>query len=825
MFSKGWQVRVSLVAAAMAFGSLAVAGGLQFGQGQPTTVAPTRTGLPSPEEIKEALMPTRMPREFVATPADQPGNLGRRIHTFLNSVADSPVKRTPVVKWRMLILFYPHTDSPYKTLEGGDRHFKGSLAADQIKTVERGLTELPALVKWHSGGLAEMELTVRTIARPVTFSYENMQRLAFQYPNMEKDCKPELDQYNNPRHDGVIVIYHPGPIPQDLRGSGRGGLGGTEARLSYGDDGMWSGLAIDNLGVFVHEWMHGLDGFFTSQRYRVEPLHHVYAAHYQNRWHSPMLQGRGLDRDEMMYGYSRAAWMSGTPTSRQALPPVQPRFPAAGHQMATGRPIRFEWANTAAPSGYQLLIYPDGAYDVPLRTISTIPMSPQAVVSDLPAGRYVYTILARDGDKRSAVGDAVPFSVAAEASLAPIRVSKLSTEALVADGRAVPVMLSATSPAGIARVQASLVLADGTTMTAFLRRRSPNENESTYYGSLWLPPIESTAPMRALVRILVVDHLGRTASGDSAAMLIQPNKRPGFERPGGNVPMRVWLPNRVVENHITSGPSLMQVSFPTPGRPVKEIKGNVWIEFVSPTGQKHWIAVDERGWDDTATSERQAFFRFPTDGENPNQIWRMAVCFRDPSGEVTRQDHTLVFSPETLTLGFGEGVKTPAKSDGVQLEGFAANGTAWRLSGAGDGKLSQSMPPSTAYRIRSKVSAKNDLVLFSRDTPVEGAGPLDMQGLAVVIGGWANTASAIRWNGREITRTGRYRLPGAGAVEVVVTRIGWQVMVHVDGLYLMSAMIPGESTAHTHAGVFAAYGGEQAVEAFELASYGKAANL
>ena len=288
--------------------------------------------------------------------------------------------------------------------------------------------------------------------------------------------------------------------------------------------------------------------------------------------------------------------------------------------------------------------------------------------------------------------------------------------------------------------------------------------------------------------------------------------------------MRVFPPDRVVENHITSGPSLMRVAFPMPGRPVKEIVGNMWMEFTSPTGVKHWIAVEERGWDDQPQTDRRSYFRFLTDGANPNQTWRMVVCFRDPTGEVTRQEQTLVLSPATLALGFGDAVKRAGKSEGVEVSGFVADGSIWRLGEAGAGTLSQAMPPGTAYRIRAKVTAKNDLILFSRETSVDGQSRLDMQGLSVILGGVANTINLIRWNGRDIQRTSRYRLPTGKAVEVVVTRIGSQVMVHVDGQYLMHAMIPGESTAHTFAGVFAGYGGEQSVEGLEVESYGKAAD-
>jgi len=787
-------------------------------------IPPTRTGLPAATEIKEALAPPGLAREFVAEPKDQTGNLGRRIHTFLNSVCDSPVSRSAVVTWRMLVLFYPHTDSDYKTLEGETKHFKGSLAPDQIKIAERAMAELPGLVKWHSGGLVKLDLTIRTIPRPVTFSAENAQRYGFQYPFTQTDCRPEMDQFNNPRHDSVIVLYHPGPIPQDLRGSGGGGRDGTVARINYGGDGMWTGLTIDNMGVFVHEWMHGLDGYFGSQGYRIQPLHHLYASNYQNRWHSPLMQGRLIDPYDRMYGYSRAAWMSGPPTAREALPPVQAVFPAAGLQMAAGRPIRFEWSPTPSPSGYQLLIYSEGSYSVPLRTVNTLAMAPDATIGDLPPGRYVYTVIARDGDKRSAVGDAVPFSVVPEASMEPIRISRLSTEALVADGRAVPVILSAKSPAGIARVQASLVLPDGTTTTAFLRRRSPNENESTFIGDLWLPPIESTAPMRALVRLLVVDHSGRTASGDSAAVLIQPNGRPGFEKPGGIVPMRVRLPSRVQDNHITSSPQQMMVQF-SPERPLAETRGNTWIELTSPSGQKRWIAVEDRRWDDAANSERPAYFRFTFDGDSPNQIWQMAVCFRDAQGVVTRQEHKLVLGPSGIPTGHGPAAFVPGKADGLTVAGFAAQNGSWRRTGEGDGLLFASFPPATAYRIRATMAGKNDLVVFARDkAPGPGSKP-DREGLSVVIGGEQNTLCTIRWNGRDIARTSRFRLPLDNPVEVIVTRIGGQVMVHIDGRSLMTGMIPGEQVAHSVVGVFAGADGQQTVSAFEFESYGEAANL
>lgn len=366
---------------------------------------------------------------------------GRSMARWLGALRDGnwQVEYAPTAAtWRVLILVYPNTDTDYKRLDGKKGHFVGSMGDNLLQTIRQEIAGIPGLVRVFSRGMCRFEPDVKVITRPLTLNDNGNGnvRITHQEP-LDADFAPEIKQYNTPpRYDSVMVLYHPGEVPQDLAGAGGGGRGGTRATFNSGDPGRWAknpkaawGQVMSwGQGLIIHEWAHGLDGFFLSSGYSIQPLHHVYKYGRFGldtiEFYPAIFQGLLLDESGLKSGYSRSVWMSGTPRSINPLPPVQLLAPLPGATITT-EGVDLRWAPSTAPDGYEIsLSNPEDAEAAPV--LFTTRASRFRVPSGaLKPGEYQWTVRAKKGTDRSAVGDKFALRVSEPAPTADCRVQGL----------------------------------------------------------------------------------------------------------------------------------------------------------------------------------------------------------------------------------------------------------------------------------------------------------------------------------------------------------------------------------------------------------------
>ena len=621
--------------------------------GEPNQPAPAPAStdtLPTAEEIKQSIAPAWVsvppaPAQWLTEDA-----WARRTDEYLAQVGrikNVSSTTSPVATWRMLILFYPNTDSDYKTLKGETAHFTGSLSSPQIKRVQASLTKLSDVVRWHSDGFCDLQVTFKTIERPLT-AFSGAEG-THQHPISQKDCRQEVDFYNGSiPYDSIIVLYNPGPIPQNLRGLGGGGKRGTDAQINYGNDAAWNETKPSTavLGTFVHEWIHGLDNFFTAQGYETEKLHHLYNCRYKNGesgkyWHSAVLQGSLIHEGDSRYGHSRAVWMSGSPRHPAALFPCQLTAPLPSAVFPDGAPITLRWAKTKAPSGYRVRLYSADNRARPVMSQDTPTNFFTLPAETLKPGNYLWTVQARDGAKLSVVGESFELFIKSPAQVSPLQITGPHLPVRInGDGAEFRVDAGVSSPCGLSRVEAELLWPDGRTQSAWLHRRSPNEGETMWTGSFKTLPNTGAKEQRCTVHIKATDQAGRSNASEKVVLLVgapvpRPNARQ--ETAAGNA-ASIKLFSVVIPTQ-SDAPRLIQAE--VTGTPISNLAGNVWAEITRPDGAVDYVAVVGRGWDEGwtgFTAPRQGAYYFPPNEMNKDLAWKITYFFSDPAGKVTRSD-------------------------------------------------------------------------------------------------------------------------------------------------------------------------------------------
>ncbi len=495
--------------------------------------------VPTESEIADSIAHSRvLPLTLDNRPDFMDDNLwAQRMNSFVNSLASEAPTYKPAAHWRTLILFYPYTDTDYQLEDGAKKHYKGSLTQPQINRAVRTLNQMSGIVRRLSGGLCAMDVDLHVINRTVTFSgVENRgdsskTRTGFQHPVFENDCAQEKKLYDDlDPHDNVIIFYYPGSIPQDLAGAGGSNGRQTFQYYQYGNEADWDPEHADkSCGGFIHEWIHGLDAYFMGRGYRCRTLHHLYhfpdgnpstVVHYNWNWHAAILQGRMLGLTDTRYGYSRAAWMSGSISHPLPGPlPVQLLSPLPGVAMSRGCTIHFEWNPLWAPSGatgYRFRLYSADNFATPILTRDT-----RSARIDLPsesykASDYLWTVQTFDGaGKLSPVGESFPIKIVSPSALPPIRFTRAAVNPSpfeINGATTVLISTSVSSPAGIRAVYHEITAPDGHVTRQPLHRESPAEDEPVWTGVIAI--FSDGSPRLGGVytqRVVAIDEAGRTS--------------------------------------------------------------------------------------------------------------------------------------------------------------------------------------------------------------------------------------------------------------------------------------------------------------------------
>ncbi len=536
--------------------------------------------------------------------------------------------------WKMLVLFYPKTDTDYYTLKKEKKRFSGTLTPYQINLALNGLRKLPGILNAVSNGYCRLDLDVKVVDRAVTFSNNSnyiatgKNRLTHQTP-VEPDTKPEVLLYNTPPiYDAQCILYNPGPVPQDLAGYGGGGPRGIDETITYGSDRDWDPRSAISrqLSVFVHEMSHGFDGFFGSKGYQFEPLHHLTIPRYADlglrdtNLFVALHRGLLVHNGDARYGYSPAAWLSGTPRSPVALPPCQLLSPLP-ESVLPSSDVEVSWSPSPAPDGYEAHFCRADNPGVSLLTIPSRRTRLRLTAGQLPSGNYIWYVQACRKKERSLVADQFSLKIAEPATMGPIVVGqpRLSAFEVAGNGQMARVRASVTSPAGVTGVEVEYTHADGHRQRLLLKRRSFYQGDTVWIGAIWLPENRGDARYVSFVRIVATDHAGREGVSEPNYIAVAPAAKAapasGAERTTANSPSRVMTPIPLRSPDATGITTLMAFPAMSLG---SDTDGKIWAEITGEDGNTDYAplllkdgeADDWRGPSRRVKRGRLPFFGF-----------------------------------------------------------------------------------------------------------------------------------------------------------------------------------------------------------------------
>lgn len=557
--------------------------------------------------------------------------------------------------WRMLVLVYPNTKTDYKVKNGEPSHFEGSADPALIEMVRKQVQELPALVRIYSRGYCKLTVVVKLVDRPLSIN-ENGKgpcRLTHQEP-LGKDYEPEVKLYNTPQqYDSLIVLYHPGPVPQDLAGAGGGGVRGTRASINFGDMGRWtkssksswSSIMSWGQGCVLHEWIHGLDGCFSQRGYAIQPLHHTYkygpSGLDSNEFYAAIFQGLLVDENGFRSGYSKSVWMSGTPLKPAALMPVQLLAPQPNSKYPASGGL-FTWAYSYAPDGYEIRFSLKEGGDV--KAFSTFENRFSLKSGMLAPGVYDWCVVAKKGADRSSIFDKHTIEITENLSTGEAKVTHfVCTPKIRQDGGIVYVRAEVLAESGLRTVSANAKLPNGTTISTLMRPRSGFPGETIYVGELWIPGATS-AREQVSVSIQANTFAGGQTVSEAKSVGFEPKPLAASEEDISRFQAEVL---DVAVDGEREGFFLAQVRIL--GRLQNQPVTNAWLEVELDDGTKAYGALVLKGWDDGdwRTDSRPIFLaRLGALGSNCF-TGRLRICYRPGEDTVWRSEWSNVELPPT----------------------------------------------------------------------------------------------------------------------------------------------------------------------------------
>jgi hypothetical protein len=173
--------------------------------------------------------------------------------------------------WKMLILVYRNIDTDYVDIDGQTKHLTATMPQQEAQNMVQSFLNQPhrGNVYDFSDHLAELEANVLYVDRALT----NLEPIANGFWPSPAVTQPELDQYApDGLYDSVIVFWqasHPTTgqsIP--TYGWGLGYWPGDYANgMTYASvfnlNWVWTNDTCEG-EVFLHEWLHGVTGFYMS---------------------------------------------------------------------------------------------------------------------------------------------------------------------------------------------------------------------------------------------------------------------------------------------------------------------------------------------------------------------------------------------------------------------------------------------------------------------------------------------------------------------------------------------------------------------------------
>lgn len=231
--------------------------------------------------------------------------------------------------WKALLLVYPNTDVTYVDSDGATRHLVTSRPLTERLKALRAFHQYASFAHDYSDGEALVQYDVIHVERPISSLTAMGDRVYWVSPS---DTQIELDQYApQGEYDSILVHWEfcsedfsqcipSGGWGLSLEGPTGWAHGATYAVVENGPDWWWGSPTIGE--VWLHEWLHGLCGYFPNLGYAMPSGcsdgvgSHGYTdftAYYRD-----LMTGQVLE-DGVYTGISPEAWRTGSIFDHSAL--------------------------------------------------------------------------------------------------------------------------------------------------------------------------------------------------------------------------------------------------------------------------------------------------------------------------------------------------------------------------------------------------------------------------------------------------------------------------------------------------------------------------
>jgi len=534
-------------------------------------------------EPAKTTVPIISERAFLDSAQSQP------MKEWLDSLWINQPRFSQGTKWKVLVLIYPNLGTYYRDAAGARTYHTANADTQLTSTLKQNIEELPDLVRRISGGAGEIQVDIHVVSRPITLNDNGngSQRATFPAPS-NGDMKPELDTFGWPsKYDSLAVFFNSGQLPQDLAGAGGGGRNGTSFVGNFGDLGRWQKAPGKPMswgqGLFLHEWTHGLDGFYRHFGYQIKDLHHLYRyANFDLSDRDLFIahhQGLLTYLDSSRHGFSRSVWLSGSPRHQAPLLPCQLLGPSPGVTLSA-KQVLLRWAPTMAPDGYLVTIKSTSSPDAPPILLSTKANVLQVPDGVLVPGNYKWYVQSTKGTNKSETGDEFRFTIGAAESLAPptAHAIAVSQQVVTGDGAMIRFWARLSSLAGIRLTYVEYRQPDGSQERVRLQRRSGWAADNRWSGVIRVKPNENRQAESLTLTLYAEDNAGKSIQSQPIPVRVSPQIQKGVpsasweikEDPVGAVtdgitpsrsnhqliPRFTWWPHKGTEEFI-------QLSFPS----------------------------------------------------------------------------------------------------------------------------------------------------------------------------------------------------------------------------------------------------------------------
>ncbi len=422
-------------------------------------------------------------------------------------------KQEPVARFYGIVYIITKVDATFTGYDHKKVLIQGSAPAIVVEDIKAMMGAFRQTVHDFSNGLADMEFKYVVDDEPITKVEGEPGHETPVFGN-----RVALLEADSPRKyfDSVFMFYYhgkPGAYWRGDGGSGGGGIEGTSSAIPF-DDNFKPQATFEGVETFLHEWTHGLDGYFSSQGYNVGFLHEGYQFGYKmENFFRPSTNAtplwparfRGtLFREDAQYGYSKSVWMAGTPRARESNPPPQLTWPP-DHTVWTKVP-QFRWAGP--PADFLHLEVFAGDEATPFRGLDVQGRSLDGGTLNLPDGTYRWRVVAVRGGKSSLPGDEYHFSVGPQPT-PTIKALSFSEKTLPAEGGCIRVYATIPTSPLVQSVWAEVLYAGQRTLTFPMNRDDLNVSTEGWFGIFALPQNRGSMDVRYKVRICARDFEGR----------------------------------------------------------------------------------------------------------------------------------------------------------------------------------------------------------------------------------------------------------------------------------------------------------------------------